>query len=136
MKKAKFYQPTSYTIDKAVAKRAELLYESEGRVAILTDSITTSHLIDRALWTYSYMSFLPHALDTDPYLDDQLILISTNAYSFNINWPLICVNTPIRHYAHDYACVIFSIGCSYITDIRKQFKSLQADGVEVEFSKG
>lgn len=75
------YQLTTTTVDKALPKLLEKIYEQGKRCHIITNSEEQCRVLNASLWTYSTLAFLPHGciFDADLNPKDQPIWLSTTA---------------------------------------------------------
>ncbi len=74
-----FYQLTSTSLDKTLAKLLEKIYESAQKAVVLLDSTERLDQINSYLWTYSTAAFLPHgsSQDLNDYSERQPIWLTT-----------------------------------------------------------
>ena len=77
MAEIRFYHLQSQTIDVALPKLAELVLKSGNRAIIKVADKNTAKQLDKALWTYSPESFLPHDFEGSKYPTEQEIFISS-----------------------------------------------------------
>jgi DNA polymerase-3 subunit chi len=75
-----FYQLTSTSLEKTLAKLLEKVYESSQKAVVLLDSKERLEQINSYLWTYSTAAFLPHgsAKDLSDYHERQPIWLTTD----------------------------------------------------------
>lgn len=79
MSKISFYQVMNGELIKFSCQLLEKCFQNKilTFVQVSTDDMLVA--VDRALWTFSQKSFIPHATDKDPLPEKQPIYISTNA---------------------------------------------------------
>ena len=131
---AKFYQVFDGLLSKFVAERAQMHYENKFQVGILTRDKDLTVLLDRTLWTYKSLSFLPHATEFDQYLELQPIYITTTEHFPNNPNVIICTECiPTKQYSN--IDVIFSSDNEKINEIRAYYAKLQNMQYVIEYNK-
>lgn len=63
----------------------EKLYQNKSRTLFLCDDDAEMNAIDKSLWTFSSLKFLPHARYDWAFANKQPILISTSASDYSLN---------------------------------------------------
>lgn len=77
MAEIRFYHLQSQSIDVALPKLAELVLKSGNKGLIKVADKNMANQLDKALWTYSPESFLPHDIEGSKYPTDQDLFITT-----------------------------------------------------------
>lgn len=83
MIKISFYRTQTEDCIKTLCQISEKCYYNNFKTLIITDHEDNLYNIDKSLWTYSKIHFLPHATIHDPRLNDQCILVTTKPHNFN-----------------------------------------------------
>ena len=78
-----FYHLTESRLEDALPPLLEKSVERGWRVAVQTVSEARSDLLDAHLWTWRPDSFLPHGKDSDPFAEDQPVLITMSGDNAN-----------------------------------------------------
>lgn len=77
MTEIRFYHLQRQTIEEALPKLAELVLKSGNKGLIKVADKNTAKQIDKALWTYSPESFLPHDIEGSKYAGEQALFITS-----------------------------------------------------------
>ena len=77
MAEIRFYHLQSQSIEQALPKLAELVLKSGNKGVIKIADKNIAKKIDKALWTYSPESFLPHDVEGSNYPEEQSLYITT-----------------------------------------------------------
>lgn len=80
MTQINLYRLTTIPFIRAFPKLLESVTKGGYRVQVLCSSIEEINNLDTVLWTYSSLSFLPHATQNDNYKDDQPIYLTLDQY--------------------------------------------------------
>lgn len=72
-----FYHLQSQSLEEGLPKLAERVVSSGAKAVIKVKDKATAKLLDKALWTYSPESFLPHDIEGSKYPDEQSLYITT-----------------------------------------------------------
>ncbi len=89
MKEINIYKVSQSNFLKMVTKLVESIINQNQKIYLLCNSQEEEKQIDDVLWSYSQLSFIPHAISSDPYLADQLVIIGSNPYMEPENKPEI-----------------------------------------------
>lgn len=71
-----FYSLRVLTIEQFVLKLVEKCLERGWRSAIQSPNLERLKSLDQALWTFDRLVFLPHGMDSDPYPEEQPVLLT------------------------------------------------------------
>ena len=77
MAEIRFYHLQRQSIEEALPKLAELVIKSGNKGLIKVADKNTAKQIDKALWTYSPESFLPHDFEGSKYASEQMLFITS-----------------------------------------------------------
>lgn len=77
MTEIRFYHLQRQTIEEALPKLAELVLKSGNKGLIKVADKNTAKQIDKALWTYSPESFLPHDIEGSKFAAEQALFITS-----------------------------------------------------------
>ena len=72
-----FYHLQNQSLEDSLPKLAERIVSMNAKAVIKVNDKTTAKLLDKALWTYSPESFLPHSVEGTKYPKDQILYITT-----------------------------------------------------------
>jgi DNA polymerase-3 subunit chi len=89
MKEINIYKVSQSNFLKMLTKLVESIVNQNQKIYLLCNSQEQEKQIDDVLWSYSQLSFIPHATSSDPYLADQLVIIGTDPYMEPDNKPEI-----------------------------------------------
>lgn len=78
-----FYHLTESRIEDALPALLERSLERNWRVVVQTVDEARCSLLDEHLWTFRPDSFLPHGLDSEPFAEEQPILLTAGAENVN-----------------------------------------------------
>lgn len=76
MPEVNFYHLTTTTWDKALPKLMEKVYSTGKRALILASDSAKVEEINKLLWTYGSLKFIPHGSENDGYKEEQPIFIT------------------------------------------------------------
>lgn len=93
MKEINFYHLTTTTLEKALPKLMEKVYASGKRALIVTKNEARDAEIDKLLWSYTTLRFLPHGTKADGNFDEQPIFISHEAQNLNESEILVVIDS-------------------------------------------
>lgn len=77
MPNIQFYHLTKTPLESALPRLLEKAYAAEHRILVKVANVQTMEILDKALWTYASLAFLPHASDAHPKPETQPILLTT-----------------------------------------------------------
>ena len=80
MKEINIYKVSQSNFLKMVTKLVESIISQNQKAYLLCNNKEEETTIDNLLWSYSQLSFIPHAISSDPYLSDQLVVIGSNPH--------------------------------------------------------
>ncbi|AZL15704.1 DNA polymerase III subunit chi [Rickettsiales endosymbiont of Stachyamoeba lipophora] len=86
-----FYHLTATTLDRALMKLLDKIISLGHKVKILCLNENQMSMLDQSLWSLGRISFLPHALDSDPFPLEQPIILSLDQHN-NLNHADILLN--------------------------------------------
>lgn len=93
MKEINFYHLTTTTLEKALPKLMEKVYASGKRALIITKNEARTAEIDKLLWSYTTLRFLPHGTKVDGNFDEQPIFISEKGENLNGSEILVVIDS-------------------------------------------
>ena len=85
-----FYHLTNSPLESALPRLLEKAYEQGFRIHVKVADVGMMAALDKSLWTYSPLAFLPHASDTDLKPEAHPILLSTTLENQN-NAKVLCI---------------------------------------------
>ena len=135
MRKAKFQQVSNEHIGHFVAKQANEFYLSKDQTGILVESTATRDLLDRTLWTYKSLSFVPHGTELDISAELQPIYITTVETFPNRPNVIMCVNCSPQFTDYSNLCLIFSDMNINLNQIRQYYVSLKQKQYQLDYQK-
>lgn len=77
MAEINFYHLQNQSLEQGLPKLAERVVGSGAKAVIKVKDKNTAKQLDKALWTYSPESFLPHDVEGSKYPEDQSLYITT-----------------------------------------------------------
>ena len=86
------YTTSQDDLAKTFCQLAEKCYYSNIRTNVITHNPDYTKSLDRVLWTYSKKHFIPHATNTDPLPEKQLIYITDKLENPNNAESIIFIN--------------------------------------------
>lgn len=75
MQEINIYKASAETFHKIFTKLIESIIAQNKRIYILCHSQEEMENLDYLLWSYSQLSFIPHATTSDPYKNEQKVLL-------------------------------------------------------------
>lgn len=129
--KVDFYQLGGTPPEEVIARLAEKLLASEGRLIVVADDEIFLSKLDRMLWDQGPESFLPHGLSGAADDARQPILLSTSPDAPNVARNMLIADGVWRDSALSYDRAFFLFEGAMVEDARTAWKSLAAkEGVE------
>ena len=126
-----FYQLSGTPPEEVIAKLAEKVLASDGRLLILADDENFLSKLDRILWDQGPASFLPHGLSGGADDARQPILLSTSPDAPNVARNMLIADGIWRDSALSYDRIFFIFESTMVEDAREAWKSLrEREGVE------
>jgi DNA polymerase-3 subunit chi len=126
-----FYHLTESRVEDALPALLERSLDRNWRVTVQTvDEQRCSHL-DSHLWTFRADSFLPHGLDSDPFAEQQPILLTSaqvNPNNATVRFVIDGAEPPVLE---GYERVVFMFDGhddTQVGDARLQWKKLKGEG--------
>jgi len=92
MKEINFYHLTTTTLEKALPKLMEKVYATGKHALLVTGSEERAAVIDRLLWSYTTIRFLPHGVKADGNHELQPIFVSPDMENLNKSEILVVIN--------------------------------------------
>lgn len=72
-----FYHITKSTEAEVLPRLLEKVLENKHRAVVLVDDVVYLEELDKLLWTYTPLAFLPHGTEKDPHPENQPIFLAT-----------------------------------------------------------
>ena len=138
MTEVSFYHLTSSSLEKALPKLLEKIYQQELRTVILCENEQLIPIMDDLLWSYSTKTFLAHATHLDPMPEQQSIYITNKEENPNNASILISIGESLPHYwqAFDKYLDIFSSNNEQeLQSARERYKKLKEQGHIIKYWK-
>jgi DNA polymerase-3 subunit chi len=133
-----FYHLTSSTIEKALPKLVEKIYDLGNRLVIFFDNENAMKAMDDVLWSYSTKSFLGHATCFDPLAEEQLIYLTTKSENPNKATIMIKIGKAIPDNIDDFKKFIDIFSGSNESDLlsaRSRYKEFKNKNYQVSYFK-
>lgn len=83
MSQLNIYESNANIFEKSFSKLMELVVSKGHRINIVCESRAQVEDVDKLLWSYAQLSFLPHATDEDDNLEKQPIVVGEGVDNFN-----------------------------------------------------
>lgn len=129
--KVDFYQLGGTPSEQVIARLAEKLLASDGRLIVVADDENLLSRLDRMLWDQGPASFLPHGLSGGPDDASQPILLSTSPDAPNVARNMLIADGVWRDSALSYDRAFFLFESEMVEQARSAWKSLAGkEGVE------
>lgn len=126
-----FYHLTETRVDDALPALLERSMERNWRVAVQTVDEERCGRLDTHLWTFRADSFLPHGLDSDPFPDQQPILLTSGPENPNNSTVRFVIDGAEPPALEGYDRVVFMFDGhdeQQVGDARLQWKKLKGEG--------
>ncbi len=131
-----FYQLTTTPLERVLPQIAEKVLTGGGRLLVVTADETRRAGLDRALWTYSPESFLPHGEAGGERDADQPVLLSGEVDAANGARFVALVDGHWRDEALDFDRALHFFDGDSVDAAREAWKALKdRDGVERRYWK-
>ncbi len=109
MQEVNIYKTSQNNFLKTFTKLIESIVSQNKRIYLLCKNYEEEKKFDNLLWSFSQLSFIPHATTIDPYPSDQLILLGSDPYVKPANNPEILLVVNNTRYFDDKDIVQFLI---------------------------
>lgn len=109
MQEINIYKTSQNNFPKTFTKLIESIVSQNKKIYLLCENHEEEKKFDNLLWSFSQLSFIPHATTTDPYPSDQLILLGSDPYIKPGNDPEILLTVDEKEYFDDKDIVQFLI---------------------------
>lgn len=109
MQEINIYKTSQNNFPKTFTKLIESIVNQNKKIYLLCDNHEEEKKLDNLLWSFSQLSFIPHATTTDPYPSDQLILLGSDPHIKPENNPEILLTVDKKEYFDDKDIVQFLI---------------------------
>jgi len=83
MTEISFYHMTRNSLEEVLPRLLEKVLETGMRAMVVTDNEMSLQTLDKVLWTYTPLAFLPHGTPHDPFPEKQPILLTTTQENTN-----------------------------------------------------
>lgn len=126
-----FYHLTETRVDDALPALLERSMERNWRVAVQTVDEERCGRLDTHLWTFRADSFLPHGLHSDPFPDQQPILLTSGPENPNNSTVRFVIDGAEPPALEGYDRVVFMFDGhdeQQVGDARLQWKKLKGEG--------
>lgn len=136
MPEVRFYHLQRQRLEEALPKLMEKVYETGMQSLIKTPDEQTVKLLDKALWTYSANSFLPHGSQKDKFAAEQPVLITCDDGNANDASIQVIINAVdgVDTEAYDRCLYMFDGRDERIVaKAREDWKKFKALGVEMSY---
>ena len=129
--KVDFYQLGGTPSEQVIARLAERLLSSDGRLIVVADDENLLSRLDRMLWDQGLASFLPHGLSGGADDARQPILLSTSPVAPNLARNMLIADGVWRDSALSYDRAFFLFENAMVEEARAAWKLLAGkEGVE------
>lgn len=129
--KVDFYQLGGTPSEQVIARLAEKLLATDGRLIVVADDENLLSRLDRMLWDQGPASFLPHGLSGGADDARQPILLSTSPDAPNVARNIMIADGVWRDSALSYDRAFFLFESAMVEEARAAWKSLAGkEGVE------
>ncbi|MGV3552347.1 DNA polymerase III subunit chi [Rhizobium sp.] len=126
-----FYHLTETKVEDALPALLERSLERNWRVAVQTVDDERCGRLDAHLWTFRADSFLPHGMDSDPFSDQQPILLTSGPDNANGATVRFVIDGAAPPELEGYDRVVFMFDGhdeTQLGDARLQWKKLKGEG--------
>lgn len=131
-----FYQLSGTSVERVLVRLAERILAGGGRLLVVTADATQAEQLDRALWSYSPTSFLPHGRAGQGGEMSQPVLIATDVAAANDARSIALADGCWRDEALGFDRVFHLFDDAATADARIAWKSLaQREGAVRNFWK-
>jgi DNA polymerase-3 subunit chi len=131
-----FYHLTQSPLEVALPRLLEKAYQGGFRVHVKVANAELMAALDKSLWTYAQLAFLPHATEMDARPNLQPILLSTTLENKN-NATVLCITDDTRvetNVAYEKVIDMFNGQDSEaLANARARWKYYQSVGVEMAY---
>lgn len=132
MTEATIYKLTNNPWRKVFPKLIEGVVNKGNKVHVYCDTEKVSE-IDNLLWSFEQLSFLPHATSEDPHLNEQPVIISSNAKSVNGAKVLAITNDIIPDNYSDYEKILLVCDATQHQTIPKLIQALESKKINCNY---
>lgn len=136
--KVNFYHLTRSSLFEALPKLLEKLLQKNLKVELIHEDMTVLEALDKALWTYSPKSCLPHGMKGDPYPTQHPIWLTDQLTHLNGAHVLVycSLSHPLKIKDCNHYVVFFDDQDSDIVNrTRAQWKVLKDEGYVLAYWK-
>ena len=131
-----FYQLTTTPLERVLPQIAEKVLAGGGRLLVVTADAARRAALDRALWTYSPESFLPHGEAGGELDADQPVLLSAEVVPANGARLVAIVDGQWREEALGFERALHFFDGDSVDAAREAWKALKdRDGIERRYWK-
>jgi len=107
MTEAIVYLLTKSPWNKGFPKILESIASKGVKLHVLCNSKEEAIQLDNLIWTFEQLAFVPHALDTDPYPEQQPIIISEKPIALNAADTMVIVGEILPETFETFKKVVF-----------------------------
>ncbi|MCG8491914.1 MAG: DNA polymerase III subunit chi [Sneathiellales bacterium] len=137
MAEVSFYHLQSEPVEKALPRLLEKIHSLGLKVLVRLKSETLQDQLDKALWTYSGASFLPHGKEQDPDPEQQPLLLSCDPLSNKNNATVLMMLEDVEAAdLEDYDRCLYMFDSNdqdALQAARERWKAFKMEGVDVTY---
>ncbi len=137
MKEINFYHLTTTTLERALPKLLEKVYQSGKRAVVFTNSENRAEEINKLLWTYSTNRFLPHGTKQDGFVEDQPVFITSENENPNKSEIAVAISglTPSLESFNRLLDIFDGNNPEELANAKERWKDYKAKGFSLSYLK-